>query len=124
MQIIKRWQWIIDSYDEWINAGHKMTPQLDLIKRLAESKYAKEFYPSTSMATLLISNFENYTDQLESPSISVTFFGKQTFEVTYSDNPSQTHKLEKHRCHQLEVFPLLESLFIRMKSIQNKTQQS
>ena len=92
-----------------------MKPQLNLVKRLAKSKYALEFYPGTSMATLTISNFEEHTKQMETPSVSVSFLGKQSFEVTYLDNPSQNHKIVKYRCHQSQVFSLLESLFIRMK---------
>lgn len=121
MQIPERWQWIISSYEEWIQAGHDMKPQLDLVKQIAVSKYAGEFYPATSMATLIISNFENYADQIKNPSISVKFLKNQSFEISYSENSSQTHKLEKFKCHQSQVFSLLESSFLRMKFGKNET---
>ena len=116
MSETERWQWIIRSYEEWIEAGHDMKPQLDLVKQIAVSKYAAEFYPSTSMATLDISKFENHFDQIKNPSISINYSGDQFFKITYSENPSQTHNLEKFQCHQSQIFSLLESLFLRMNS--------
>ena len=116
MAVIGRWQWIINSYQEWIDAGHNMKLQLDLVEQIAKSKYAEEFYPCTSIATLIISHFETYADQNKNPSISVNFVGNQIFKITFSENPSQTHKIEKFECHQSQAFSLLESLFLRMKS--------
>lgn len=114
--MIKRWQIVSDSYEEWIEAGHDMKPQLDLVRQIAYSKYAEEFYPSTSMATLNISNFEHYADQIKNPSISVSYSRDQIFKITFSENPLHTHKIEKFECHQSQIFSLLESLFLRMKS--------
>lgn len=121
MPVIERWQRVLDSYSQWIEAGHDMKPQFDLAKQIAVSKYAEEFYPSTSMATLNISNFENYADQIKNPSININYSGNQFFKITYSENPSQTHKSEKLKCHQSQVFSLLESLFLRIKSGKNET---
>ena len=120
MPIAERWQRIINSYQEWIDAGHNIKPQLDLVEQIAKSKYAEEFYPCTSIATLIISNFENYADQIKNPSISVNFSENQSFKISFSENPSQTHKTEKFKCHQSQVFSLLESLFLRMKKHKNQ----
>lgn len=118
----KFWQYLIEFYEDLINRGYDLLPLLNLVKWLSVSKYKDEIYPNKSITTLSISLVRGFQEQMKFPSISVQFYDK-SFKITYVTNQNQTHNLEKFKCHQTQVFSLLESLLIRLDT-ETKLKQS
>ncbi|HEY8559609.1 MAG TPA: hypothetical protein VIL74_04335 [Pyrinomonadaceae bacterium] len=111
----KEWEYLIEFYEDWIKDGYDLTPMLNLVKWLSTSKFKDEIYPNQSHTALNISAVKGYHEQLKFPSISINYSG-QMFHVAYSPNSNQTHNLEKLKCHQTQIFSLLESLFVRLEA--------
>ena len=105
---------------EMAEYGWDFSPYINLVERVAKSDYADDLFPLASRwGGLSFSLTNDFEASLKMPVVSVACklngFGRAEYQVEYWSRPGSTHDLLKWRCHKSQVWPLLESLFLRMK---------
>jgi hypothetical protein len=118
------WEEVIDFYKTLVAKGHDFASQIELVNKIAESKYANEFYPHTSLYYLCISSAKDFEDKLTVPMVSITYLGNQTFKIEYWNRYMESNRLLKQHCHSSQVWSLLESLFLRLSVESNSPKNS
>lgn len=115
MEIADWWSHVIVYYEELLQEGSNILPQLELAKQIAASEYAETIYPVSYVHALNLSKTADYQDSLKKPSISIIYKRNNEFEISYLPNLMQTHNITNYTCHPSEVWSLLESLFLRLE---------
>ena len=105
---------------EMAEYGYDFSPYIDLLERIAVSDYADALSPIPSRwGSLSFFLGKNHEPSMKMPMVSVALkrngFGRTEYQVEYWKRPGRTEDLQKWRCHESQVWPLLESLFLRMK---------
>lgn len=118
------WTNVIEQYEELLEKDNDILPQLELVRKIAKSKYSETIYPVSYTHALNLSKTVDYKESLKTPSISVKYLKDGNFRVSYLPNSIQTHNTDKYTCHFSEIWSLLESLFLRLEldSIKNSSQ--
>ena len=93
---------------------------IGLLLHVAASAYANELFPHPShWGSLSFSLTDDFDKAMKTPMVSVATkynsFGRAEYQVEYWDRPGNTRDLLKWRCQEAQVWPLLESLFLRME---------
>jgi len=94
---------------------YDLSPQLDLVKRIVVSEYADTLYPFTSHWALCISTAADVVGRENVPMICIEYRGNSSFRVEYWSRPGRSHDLQREECEASRVWPILESLFLRLK---------
>ncbi len=109
-----RWHDAIRIYeDEMAELGWDLSPYINLLKRIAKSGYADDLYPRASRWYLSFSMTNDFEAGLNLPMVSIVY--RQYCQIEYWTRPGWAHDLQKWRCHESQVWPLLESLFLRLR---------
>ena len=116
-----RWRDATSAFEaETAESGADFSFLIELLQRAAASTYADDLFPLAShWGVLSFSLTGDFEGRMGSPMVSVATkrdgFGRVEYQVEYWDRPGNTRGLLKWRCQQAQVWPLLESLFLRMK---------
>jgi len=107
----RSWEAILKTYRERIERYNwRYEPMLNLIEKLAISSVAKELYPHTSMATLVITDDEQF---YHDDNLLYINYNSNTREFDF-EHRTLSGKNDKRTCSEAEALQIL-TLFLKYK---------